>query len=261
MFPDIARYHYTPSNGPYCSDCPLMIAVWGGAHGGVSQVNAALCRETEIAARQFLPLNCLAVTLTAGKVWKRKRCPLLWVKDSLGGILGDNLGEGNCESKNCLETMGRQFLPRDIKMSRRASGKVSGRNWRVVSWREVWLTRARWLAGSFACPRPIPTLPTPLLLFPCLLEAKQPSPPTRTRCQTPTPRTPVGTRAPLRKLPPEKSTLTLWHEISTKIILWEYFFGICEGFWALEKFRKERLFEELRVKFVISEKIFQNTCS
>ena len=38
----------------------------------------------------------------------------------LGGIVGDNLGEGNCESKiNCLETMGRQFLPRDIKMSRR----------------------------------------------------------------------------------------------------------------------------------------------
>ena len=27
------------------------------------------------------------------------KSPLLWGRDSLGGILGDNLGEGNCESK------------------------------------------------------------------------------------------------------------------------------------------------------------------
>ena len=29
-------------------------------------------------------------------------------------------GEGSCESKNCLEAVGRQFLPGDIRISRRA---------------------------------------------------------------------------------------------------------------------------------------------
>ena len=38
---------------------------------------------------------------------------------NLGGILRDNLGEGNCESK-IAETVGSLFLPRGIKMPRRA---------------------------------------------------------------------------------------------------------------------------------------------
>ena len=54
-----------------------------------------LMSRDKIAARQFLSLNCLATTLT---VW-RKTCPLLRAIDILGGILGDNSGEGNCESK------------------------------------------------------------------------------------------------------------------------------------------------------------------
>ena len=34
-----------------------------------------------------------------GKILKEEKMPFLWAKDSFGGILGDNLGEGNCESK------------------------------------------------------------------------------------------------------------------------------------------------------------------
>ena len=33
-----------------------------------------------------------------GLILKETKSPLLWGRDSLGGILGDNLGEGNCES-------------------------------------------------------------------------------------------------------------------------------------------------------------------
>ena len=38
----------------------------------------------------------------------------------MGGILRDNLGEGNCESKIAARQWGVNFLPRGIKMSRRA---------------------------------------------------------------------------------------------------------------------------------------------
>ena len=61
-------------------------------------------------ARQFLSLNCLAITLTAGVIWKREKRPLLWSRDSLGDILGDNLGEGNCESNNVSRQWGDNFL-------------------------------------------------------------------------------------------------------------------------------------------------------
>ena len=37
--------------------------------------------------------------------------------------------------------------------------------------------------------------------------------------------------------------VTLWHEIITKIIPWELFFVIFEGFYALEMSRKERHFQ------------------
>ena len=53
----------------------------------------ALMLRGKIAARQFLSLNCLAITLTAGVVLKEEKTPLLWARDSLGGVLGDNLGE------------------------------------------------------------------------------------------------------------------------------------------------------------------------
>ena len=48
---------------------------------------------------------------------------------------------------------------------------------------------------------------------------------------------------------------TLWHEIPTKEIPWKrFFFGILKRFCALEISRKEWLFQELRVKFVLFQK-------
>ena len=43
--------------------------------------------------------------------------------------------------------------------------------------------------------------------------------------------------------PDPKEHYTLWHEIITKIIPWELFFGIFEAFCALEMSRKERHFQ------------------
>ena len=68
-----------------------------------------------------MSLTCLANTLTAGLILKDdKKSPLLWGRDILGGISGDNLGEGNCESKIASRQWGDNFLPRDINLSRRA---------------------------------------------------------------------------------------------------------------------------------------------
>ena len=41
--------------------------------------------------------------------FERKKCPFLWARDSFGGILGDNLGEGNCESKVVVRQWGVNF--------------------------------------------------------------------------------------------------------------------------------------------------------
>ena len=65
----------------------------------------------EIAGRQVLSLNCLAVTPhRRGILKKREKCPLLWARDSFGVILGDNLGEGNCESKIVARQWGDNFF-------------------------------------------------------------------------------------------------------------------------------------------------------
>ena len=48
----------------------------------------------KIAARQVLPLNCRAITLTAGAILQEEKSPLLWGRGHLGGVLRDNLGEG-----------------------------------------------------------------------------------------------------------------------------------------------------------------------
>ena len=47
----------------------------------------------------FLSLNCLAITLTAGVILKEEKVPSLVGERQFGRHLGDNLGEGNCESK------------------------------------------------------------------------------------------------------------------------------------------------------------------
>ena len=78
-------------------------------------------RGANIAARQFLSLNCLASTLTARVILKEEKSPLLWARDSWEGILGDNLGEGNCESlsRDSGETI---FAARHQDVSQRPLG-------------------------------------------------------------------------------------------------------------------------------------------
>ena len=68
-----------------------------------------MSRGTKIGARQFLSFSCLATTPTAGVFLKEEKCTLLWARDSLGGILGDDLGEGNCESKTVSRHRGDNF--------------------------------------------------------------------------------------------------------------------------------------------------------
>ena len=55
-----------------------------------------------------------------GRFWKREKSPLLWGRCNLRGILADNLGEGNCESKIAAGQRGLNFCREGIKMSRRA---------------------------------------------------------------------------------------------------------------------------------------------
>ena len=61
------------------------------------------------AARQFLSLNCLAITLTAGVILKEEKVLYCGGRGNLGGILRDNLGEGTCESKIAARQWGVNF--------------------------------------------------------------------------------------------------------------------------------------------------------
>ena len=87
------------------------------------------CRGAKIAAKQFLPLNCLAVTLSAGVILKEEKCPFLWERDSFGGVLGDNWGEGNCESKIVARQWGVNFY----RETSRCLAGPSGRERRLSS--------------------------------------------------------------------------------------------------------------------------------
>ena len=70
---------------------------------------ASWCREAKTAARQFLLLICRAIALTTGATLKEEDCPLLWGRGNLGGILRDNFGEGNWESKIAARQWGVNF--------------------------------------------------------------------------------------------------------------------------------------------------------
>ena len=80
---------------PLFQEMGIRALVWGW---GNPKSRGKTCRET------ILSLSCIAITLTAGVILKEEKSPLLCLRGSSGGILGDNLGEGNCESKIVLET-------------------------------------------------------------------------------------------------------------------------------------------------------------
>ena len=80
---------------------------------GISMPRGKSCRETLAQLPHNYPHR-------RGNFERGKKNPLLSGRGNLGGILRGNFGEGNCESKNCRETMGSQFLPRGIEMPRKA---------------------------------------------------------------------------------------------------------------------------------------------
>ena len=57
--------------------------------------------------------------------FERGKCPLLWARGNLGGISGDNLGEGHCESKIVSRQWGDNFC-------RETSKCLAGLSW--VGW-------------------------------------------------------------------------------------------------------------------------------
>ena len=59
--------------------------VRGGMPRGPGE--ASWCREAKIAARQFLLLDCRAITLTVGAILKRRKNSFLWEGGNLRGIL------------------------------------------------------------------------------------------------------------------------------------------------------------------------------
>ena len=67
-----------------------------------------------------MSLNCLVITLTAGVILKEEEMPSRVGERQFGRHFRRQYGRGQLRVKNCLETVGRQILPRGIKMSRRA---------------------------------------------------------------------------------------------------------------------------------------------
>ena len=60
-----------------------------------------------------------------GNFERGRRSSPFWVRDSLGGILGDNLGEGNCESKIVWRQWGDIFASRHQDVSQGPLGGIS----------------------------------------------------------------------------------------------------------------------------------------
>ena len=67
-----------------------------------------------------MSLTCLAITLTAGLILKDDKKASLVGERQFGRRFRRQFGRGYLRVKNCPETVGRQFLPRDINLSRRA---------------------------------------------------------------------------------------------------------------------------------------------
>ena len=88
------------------------------------------------AARQKLPRArdnfCCSIAAQLpsprGQFWKRKKCPLLRGRGNLGGILRDNLGEGNWESKIAARQWRVNFCREASRCLARPSGYPKSRS-------------------------------------------------------------------------------------------------------------------------------------
>ena len=95
-------------------DLNCMAALTQWARGDILMSWGKNCRETIF----FFPLS--RNYPHCGSNFESGKQPSLAGERQLGCILGDKLGEGNCESEIVSRQWGNNFLPRDIKMSRRA---------------------------------------------------------------------------------------------------------------------------------------------
>ena len=82
---------------------------------------ASWCHEAKIAARQFLPLNCRAITLTTGAILKEEKMSSIVGERQFGRHFKRQFGWGQLRVKNCRETVGSQFC-------REASRCLAGRS-------------------------------------------------------------------------------------------------------------------------------------
>ena len=83
-----------------------------------------------MAARQFLSPNCLAITLTAGVILKKEQMPSLVGERPFWRHFRRHFGRGYLRVKDCRETVGSQFLLRDIKIQGVSQGPLgSGPKW------------------------------------------------------------------------------------------------------------------------------------
>ena len=64
---------------------------------------ASWCREAKIAARQFLPLNCRAITLTTGAILKEEKMSSSVGERQFGRHFMRQFGRGELRVKNCRE--------------------------------------------------------------------------------------------------------------------------------------------------------------
>ena len=87
------------------------------ARRGISMPRGKNCRETICVSQ--LPRN---YSHRGGNLERRKKKPLLWGRGNLGGILRDNLGEGNCESKIAARQWGVNFCREASRCLARLSG-------------------------------------------------------------------------------------------------------------------------------------------
>ena len=120
-------------------DSPFFSTVWGFSRiSRISRISkfSRISRKSTFLKRplfqktpfsepeQFLPLSCRAITFSTGTILKEEKCPLLWGRGNLGGILRDNLGEGNWESKIAARQWGVNFCREASRCLARPSGKA-----------------------------------------------------------------------------------------------------------------------------------------
>ena len=84
------------------------------ARRGILMPRGKHCRE------KLLPLNCCAITLTTGAILKEEKMSSIVGERQFRRHFKRQFGRGQSRVKNCRETVGGQFLPRGIKISRRA---------------------------------------------------------------------------------------------------------------------------------------------